>query len=954
MLAPEVRAALQAIWAGIKAALKANWDATKFGIKADWAAQKAEIRAERLAIAQEIRAGWADTKSQLKADRKERIKELRTWWKHIKEDLKTERKEKAQELRAGWAAIKAELKAKWAEYVRVHGKLTHTEILRMRAEWSQAASDYRDAWAAEIERRSEAWAAAIRAYKEAWATENTQYRAAWTKAIADYRAAWDAEIERRKPEWPKKLAEYKATWANAVAKNKEAWSQALAENRARWQAAKVGTGQEFRKWGWRKLIPWKLTKAGAMPGELWDPNLSKYILIETRDVIRVRFFFTDGTTYLSKWRPTLAFSVFDLADMLATKLKKTVDRWQELDKWSEYKIRVPPLPGPVLWPKWKQNVEDWRQCSGKDLYTKGNIPEALWSDRLKRYILPTLPRRVQRFKVTFSDMTTQEIISVWGVTSHIEVMSNELAQKLGKDWIRHELIEEWFRYKSKPYEKSGQSRWHLPFDITEIVNEEFEKKKAEYNAQWGYSVEMPGWGDIFHYKLPLVMSAEEKLAWKTKQYDLIPAARRAEIQEYKANKKIKFQRMLASPTPKILRAFGAYSTMVDNAQDTIVTAAMLGRIAIKTSPKFMKRAVPVVGWAMVAADILNVMSLFALMPFLTQAAKRGHWSFSALNPWSKEAKLRRAAKMMKWIPSFGDILQALQVSDSVCGVGICLGPVLGCVEDLIAGTVRTALGERVAIGWAGPIFPTHVMQAHRALTAVPQVEQGGQVLTDEEHMLNYYALLGATRIVTPYWNSLEAVDNMDGCNQWYIEAPAPKDILTLELLDELGIDIEKTRLWPSTGKRWSSVQELAESTAPAVVDNLTSLVERTKKNEAFIPLGSILTELAPETLALYGGEHEVEVSHTAETMVCTNLLARQYYFPYDIKQDQINKLADRIHRYDQMYNETPPLKEVISWGTQLGITWRHELPREPMGKAAEIWPDYLDLKAQYGEESYLA
>jgi len=953
VLTPEVSAALRAIWAEIKAALKAEWEATKFRIKAAWAAQKAEIKAERLAIAQELKAGWAEKKAQLKADRKERIKELRDWWKDIKEDLKAERKEKAQELRAGWAVEKAELKEWWRQYRAEHGKPTHQDILLYRSKWRQAAKDYREAWLAEIERRTEAWASSIRTYREAWAQENTQYRAAWTKAVADYIAAWAAEILRRMPEWPSKLAEYKATWANAVANLKKTWNQALADNRARWEAEKLKSGQAPVKWGWRKLIPWKLIKAGAMPGEFWDPNLSKYILIETRPVIRLRFFFTDGSTYLSKYRPTVTLNVFALADMLATKLKKTVDHWQELDKWQEYKVRVPPLPGPVLWPAWKQNVEDWRRCTWDEMHTKGKIPDALWSDQAKRYILPTQPKQFTRIRVVFNDQSTGEIVYAPSVTHETERMANELAAKVGKDWIRFEFVEHWFRYKSKPYEKSGQSRWHLPFDIHEIVNEEFEKKKAEYNAQWGYAVEMPGWGDIFHYKLPLVMTSEETQLWKNKEYSSIPPARRAEIQEYKANKKIKFRRMLESPTPEVVRAFGSYSTMVDNAQDTIVTAAILGRIGIKLFPKFAKRLVPIVGWAMTAADILNVMSLFALMPFTSYGGKRSLWSYGKLNPWSLEAKLQREAKMMKWIPSFGDILQALQVSDSVCGIGICLGPMLGSLEDLFFGAVKSFTGERVA--WRGPALsiPAHEWQAYRALMGIPQVEQGGQTLTDEEHMLNYYCLLGATRIVHPRWNNQAMLDAMDGCGDWYIEAPAPKDVLTLELLDELGIDIEKTRLWPSTGKRWSSIQELVESAAPAVTENLTSLVQRQKKNEAFMPLGSILTELAPETLALYGGEHEVEVSHCAETMVCTNLLARQYYFPYDIEQGQINKLADWIHKYDQMYNEVPPIKEVISRGTQLGIAWRRELPRQPMGQAAEIWPDYLELMALYGEGSGL-
>jgi hypothetical protein len=594
----------------------------------------------------------------------------------------------------------------------------------------------------------------------------------------------------------------------------------------------------------------------------------------------------------------------------------------------------------------KINYSDLRKNAGEKGY-QFDREQNIW-------IPPGWYYKVQRDELLWKDGSKTYIDYFPGHMPENRYLIDLQEQARGENVVRYIQIDGWIWWENPDNVYKKPSRFHPPFTIHRLTDEEFEVKKAAYTAKYGYTVSQPDWRDVFHYKFPVVMDEEEATNWKDKNWAAFTPRRLDEIREWKEARKRRYIQMMGSPTPKVIRAFGSYATMIDNAQDTLVTASILGRIAMKVFPKMMRRAVPVVGWAMLGADILNVMSLFALVPFLSKAAKRGHFSWSGLNPWSKEAKLARAAKMMKWIPSYGDILQALQVSDSVCGFGICLGPIVGFMQDYFWGTCRTAFGQPVKFKPKVPAWETLIWPFMRQFRDTSQLHQGGQVLTDEEHMLILYSHLGATRYLSAIFKDWDPTEEISDPTDYYIEAPAPKKIITLELLNELGVDTEATRVWPSTGKRWSSVRELIDSAAPDATRNISDLIARTRKSETFMPLGDIVNSLATEQLALYSGEDTVEEGHIPETVAANNLLNSQHYFPYDIKQEQINQLAEMIHFHGQAYGEAPPTVDVIRAGKEMGIEWRRDLPSRPTGKAAELFPDWDQVAASEPADTFMS
>jgi hypothetical protein len=580
----------------------------------------------------------------------------------------------------------------------------------------------------------------------------------------------------------------------------------------------------------------------------------------------------------------------------------------------------------------------------QQINTFGAIPNAIWSPDLGYYIFPGRYNPWTRWQTKWYDGTTSEFDTYEGYHPTYREVVDEIASQTKKFEIWTVPIQRGIVWE--PPENRIVSPWHFhpPFTLPKLTDDEFERKKAEYVAKYGYTVTCPGWEDIFHFKFPVVLTEEEEYLWSTGQKDKIPQYRREEIEEYKRKKRERYLQMLGSPTPRVVRALSSYATFLDDINDTLVTAAVVGRIAIKLFPKLAKRLVPIVGWALLGADILNVVTLFSLMPFLTQSVKRGHWTWSGLNPFSKEAKMRRAAKLMKWVPSFGDIVQALQVSDSMTGFGICLGPLMGYFQDYFFGQLRELTGEKVTYRGGGPEFHQRQMQAIRTMLQTGQIHQGGQVLSDEDHMLVLYAYLGAIRVIYPFVKDQDLTETLPNPTNWLIEAPAPRDPITIEVLNELGVDIEETRRWPSTGQRWSTIHDLIQTSTPTTLQTIRDVINRTRFDERFIMLGTLISEIGPEAYALFGGEDMVEQRLVPEAAVAQALLRSSYYFPYDVRPEQIQQLADWIHTYGEAYDEPPPTRDVLRKGESLGIVWRRTLPDRPVGRAAEIWPDFEELK----------
>ena len=218
--------------------------------------------------------------------------------------------------------------------------------------------------------------------------------------------------------------------------------------------------------------------------------------------------------------------------------------------------------------------------------------------------------------------------------------------------------------------------------LPKFTTDEFEKRRTDYQAKYGNTVNIPGFQDVIHIIPQAKISAEEMAAHKFAQKRKLPSPLSPQQLQLLTYKKARFLRALATSTPKWLRTYGSVATALDNVEDALVVLGWLGRVAIKAAPRLLGRAVPVVGWVLLGADMFNAVNLISWITFAAKGGKRNLEALAERNPFHAKAKAARAAKLKRAMPSFGEYLEILQTTDQLFGVGLCLGGLMGMVQDL--------------------------------------------------------------------------------------------------------------------------------------------------------------------------------------------------------------------------------------------------------------------------------
>lgn len=183
-----------------------------------------------------------------------------------------------------------------------------------------------------------------------------------------------------------------------------------------------------------------------------------------------------------------------------------------------------------------------------------------------------------------------------------------------------------------------------------------------------FLVQIPAWQDIFIFDNERVFDSRSR------------AQARRDMAEALAR----------SPTPANLREVGEILTTLDDIQDEAATLATVLMIAEKAAG----RAIPGVGQIATVADALNVIGALA-RPATGSGlpGKRGKRAAvdkakATGNGYQQRLEdLRRTGKLGVGV---GDLLQGLQATESLFGVGVQLGPIMGFLGDAFWGLVRGA------------------------------------------------------------------------------------------------------------------------------------------------------------------------------------------------------------------------------------------------------------------------
>jgi hypothetical protein len=151
---------------------------------------------------------------------------------------------------------------------------------------------------------------------------------------------------------------------------------------------------------------------------------------------------------------------------------------------------------------------------------------------------------------------------------------------------------------------------------------------------------------------------------------------------------------------------------MDDIQDVLITALTLGRPILTRLPT---RVVPILGWALLANDVLN--ASVALLSVVTSGriAKASVYKSLLSSIGGRAARVNRAETFLKgrlaWIPF---LLQAGQVLKTFTGWGLQLGGVMGASTDIAWGAVGALRGEPLKLIAPPPSDP--INKAWRVLS----------------------------------------------------------------------------------------------------------------------------------------------------------------------------------------------------------------------------------------------
>ena len=262
------------------------------------------------------------------------------------------------------------------------------------------------------------------------------------------------------------------------------------------------------------------------------------------------------------------------------------------------------------------------------------------------------------------------------------------------------------RESNKIYTDHESGLWTaLAKFVPKFSTEEFKQMRERFQARYGTEINIPGFEDIIHIGTMAKISDREMAAHRAAQKMKLPSPLTAPQLRTLAVKKARFLRALKSPTPSWVNNIASVACALDNIEDGLVTLSVFGRLGSYVTKKLWQREIPGVGWVMLGADILNFFNMISWATFAASGGKRKLEDLAERNPFHKKAKARRAMKLKRTWPAFGEALEIAQTCDQLFGYGLCLGGLVGMATDIF-----TRASEYVTYRWRPEVYKFNLLE----------------------------------------------------------------------------------------------------------------------------------------------------------------------------------------------------------------------------------------------------
>lgn len=443
-----------------------------------------------------------------------------------------------------------------------------------------------------------------------------------------------------------------------------------------------------------------------------------------------------------------------------------------------------------------------------------------------------------------------------------------------------------------------------PVKMPRFTTEEFREMKAKYVAKWGYKLHIPDFDDVFKYDLTPEPSQEELRLYKKGDVAALGEVRYAAIQRLMNEKREKFMRMLASPTPDIVHNISSIMTTLDDINDVLGTIAMVGRIAARFLPKVASKFITgPAGWALLGADIANIGMELSRLPFAAHKIQAELHNTVKDHPLSKKAKLCRLNKLKRLRLSKGEVIEALQTTENMFGIGISLGPLMGLVYDIPAALYHHIRGEKVAIKgkrwdflFSDRVWANNLRSMGTLFVGLPP--ELDQDLTKSMIAANLSTQLADT--VRPDGGPIDAIENINGIA---VPARTPEYPSTRSIIeDELG-DPEANTGWVYNSKKYIEVTDPFNFYKDTIQENVTAWRKRNTRSTE----GMVGAQNAIEAgLNIMGNLNDypcVLYEYDCTTNAMLKLMNQGYRYPTHATTEQVQCFHQQVEAFCRLYGD---------------------------------------------------
>lgn len=446
---------------------------------------------------------------------------------------------------------------------------------------------------------------------------------------------------------------------------------------------------------------------------------------------------------------------------------------------------------------------------------------------------------------------------------------------------------------------STMAKYEFPVKFHRFSTEEFNKKKAEYNAKYGYTMHVPGFSDIVKIGRIPPPDDDELAKWKAKDYEALGEIRTYQIGKLMKAKKESFLRMMSSPTPTWINNIGTSMNFLDDVNDSLGTLSVIARLGAHMLPKAVgKLLLGPAGWALMAADIAQIAMTVMRAPLTRVMRKSALSKATATNPFCKEAKVERAKRLKRLKPTKGEAIEALQVTNGVFGVGLCLGPIVGAFIEAFTGPFRVLQGKSVKVKWPMPKLAEYEFRAMEGLEACQQLITGDQELSDEDYVKTYMVANMATQVLHPIFEEWHPLENIDGIENIILTPPPVRDPGTKLILEEAGINWRESQSFLHAETIDAPVGHLMDIGFDLNTNSFLASTQDLKHTYEGLIGSQSVNDFAQNSLALLEDESEVQLDfHPVEKAFFT-IMESGFIFAPDTTDAQVKAFADRVMAWD--------------------------------------------------------